>query len=130
MPFCSQVENVFRLAKAFFDLPVSIKEKYARSKETKNNGYGGMKKERCVCVCVCVRACVCACVCVCVCVCACVCACVCVCVYMCVCVCVCVYMCVLVVCVCLSQYAAGLYTTYMPSYHSLLLCGVCALCAL
>ena len=49
-----QVNEVFRVAKFFFDLPLAVKEKYARSRETRNNGYGGMKKERCVCVCVCV----------------------------------------------------------------------------
>ena len=81
MYICSQVQDVFRLAKAFFDLPLSAKENYARSRETRNNGYGGMQKERYVCVraraCVCVW-CVCVCVCVvCVCVRACMCACVC-----------------------------------------------------
>ena len=78
MYICSQVQDVFRLAKAFFDLPLSAKENYARSRETRNNGYGGMQKERYVCVCV--RACVCVCVRACACVCVCVCACVCVCV--------------------------------------------------
>ena len=68
---CSQVKEVFRVAKAFFDLPLSVKEKYARSSESRNNGYGGVKKERCVCVCVraCVHACVCVCVSVCLCLC-------------------------------------------------------------
>lgn len=56
---CSQVKEVFRVAKAFFDLPLSVKEKYARSSESRNNGYGGLKKERCVCMRACVSVSVC-----------------------------------------------------------------------
>ena len=42
----NSVENVFETASSFFALPIEVKREYARSEQTKNNGYVGLEAEK------------------------------------------------------------------------------------